>query len=296
MKNVFIDFEKWGDSQASVCEVAMIKYDGKDKVDELCSLINPQCDANIWARKNLTSRISASELANAPTITELWDKMVGFVKDCILVCHNVSADINYIYNIEKTYDLPHLYENGYIDTKEIGENVYHKGDLQELINETTGLIRNKVHNAKDDAEMCAELFFAMQKKINIMQWLHTETYVSYSDCKKENTNRFSPTKNEDLIFNDEVLTDNFSFEGKKFCISGLENEAKKKELEAIITAIGGKKGGVTKGLNYIITNDNGKLGPKKGKQAVLFQQEEQTGLIALHESAVRNWIKRNNIQ
>lgn len=184
---VAIDFEKWNDTQTSVCEVGMVKYiDGK-KVDCFHSLIKPisGLTPNLWAKLNL-KHITVQALLESPTFAELFEKMKAFIGDYVLVCHNVSADINYIYNCEVETGLRGLYCQGYIDTKEVTKGISLEKAYKEYLSED--LVDH--HQAMYDAENLASLFVAIQDHIDVSGYIHT----NYVPSKEKGGKKSEPSK------------------------------------------------------------------------------------------------------
>lgn len=110
MDFVAIDLEKLDDSQLSVCEVGMVKYQNGKLVDEFHSYIKPaeSMKRNLFGRKDL-KHITDEMLLSAPTFSEIYSKMKEFANGALFVCHNKGADLNYLYYNEKAYGLSGLY-------------------------------------------------------------------------------------------------------------------------------------------------------------------------------------------
>ena len=96
MDFVAIDFEKLDDSQLSICEVGMVKFQNGTFVDEFHSYIRPteSMSRNIFGRTTL-KRITDDMLLSAPTFSEIYNQMKEFTNGALLVCHKKGADLNY---------------------------------------------------------------------------------------------------------------------------------------------------------------------------------------------------------
>ncbi|MFP2995037.1 exonuclease domain-containing protein [Spongiivirga sp. MCCC 1A20706] len=91
-----VDIETTGNTLKGnkITEIAMFKHDGNTIVDEYTTLVNPQCDIPMFIT-GLTG-IDNTMVANAPTFSEIANKVVAFSRDCIFVAHSVHFDFNVI--------------------------------------------------------------------------------------------------------------------------------------------------------------------------------------------------------
>lgn len=286
---VAIDFEKWNDTQTSVCEVGMVKYiDGK-KVDCFHSLIKPisGLTPNLWAKLNL-KHITVQALLESPTFAELFEKMKAFIGDSVLVCHNVSADINYIYNCEVETGLRGLYCQGYIDTKEVTKGISLEKAYKEYLSED--LVDH--HQAMYDAENLASLFVAIQDHIDVSGYIHT----NYVPSKEKGGKKSEPSKHisrscsgnvptDDLVFFQGEITPSF-FKGKNVLVS-CGSESKKNDCKKMIEQFGGKPVGKdNKKIDVLI------VGNVTGKTKHHIAEEKQaikdSNFYVIHVDAVLN--------
>lgn len=74
-----------------ITEIAAIRFDGENILDEFHTLINPQRNIPSWITR-LTG-ITNEMVQNAPTISEIIPDFINFVKDDIIVAHNSSFDM-----------------------------------------------------------------------------------------------------------------------------------------------------------------------------------------------------------
>lgn len=285
---VAIDFEKWSNAQASVCEVGMVKFvDGK-KADCFYSLINPigGLKPNYWT-KNKLKHITVQALQESATFEELFEKIKAFIGDFVLVCHNVSADINYIYNCEKETGLNGLYHCGYIDTYEVTgmglEESYTKYLGEDLVDH---------HQAMFDAENLASLFMAIQNTEDVSSFIHLEPYVpssgkgggkTSSTSYKEGSSGGGNVSTKDLIFYQGELTPSF-FKGKNVLVS-CGSEHKKNDCIKKIEQFGGKSVSKSnKDINVLIAGDV--TGRTKHKIAIDRQEEGDPNFYVIHADDV----------
>ena len=93
---VVIDLETTGldPEYESIIEIAAMRVNGNAVVDSLSSLINPgyEIDEFITDLTGITNEM----LASAPPIEDYLPEFLEFIKDSVLVGHNVNFDINFI--------------------------------------------------------------------------------------------------------------------------------------------------------------------------------------------------------
>lgn len=256
-----IDFEKLNDQQSSVCEVAMVKYRDGQEIDTFHSLIYPigGIHRNIGGHK--LKHISDADLEQAPTFANLFSAMQAFIGNDLLVCHQVGADINYIYYCEKAIGCNNLYSNGYADTKAIAQSFLGKAALTECLEAIHAPILASDHMALPDARNCATLFQYLSTHYNIEKFIHSETYIPEKERPK--SGKFTNKPTQDLPFSDDII-DNYSFTGKSVVISGDFTE--RPFVEKKILELGAsRKSGITSKTDAFIVTDN--AGPKKIDQA-----------------------------
>lgn len=112
---VVVDIETTGfdPTYNKIIEIGAIKVDNYNVIDSFSSLINPGTPIDSFISE-LTG-ITNNQLSDAPHLESILPSFDDFVKDSIIVGHNVSFDINFIYdNYEKYLHKP--FSNDYIDT------------------------------------------------------------------------------------------------------------------------------------------------------------------------------------
>lgn len=112
---VVIDIETTGydPSFNKIIEMAALKVENDTIIDSFSSLVNPEKPIDPFIT-TLTG-ISNELLLTAPSIESVLGSFDTFVSDSIIVGHNVSFDINFIYdNYERILNKP--FSNDYCDT------------------------------------------------------------------------------------------------------------------------------------------------------------------------------------
>ncbi len=112
MQFVIVDIETTGGSPkaSKITEIAIIKHDGEQVIDELITLINPEIPIPEFIVKltGITDRM----VENAPKFYEVAKQIIEFTDGCIFVAHNVGFDYNIIRHEFRSlgYDFrrPHL--------------------------------------------------------------------------------------------------------------------------------------------------------------------------------------------
>ncbi len=219
MDFVAIDFEKLDDSQLSICEVGMVKYQDGKFVGEFHSYIKPaeSLNRNLFGMENL-KHITDEMLQSAPTFPEIYNQMKEFSDGNILVCHNKGADLNYLYYNEKEYGLSGLYTE-FIDTSDIC-----KRSLEEAYQKLFGKQMEKHHSALDDAKHAAEILLALSEQSDITAFVKNN-YIPEKEKPKSDNTKYKTVSSEELVNEDDMLSD-YDFFGKICVISGCSDGIK----------------------------------------------------------------------
>lgn len=96
MRYAIIDVETTGGrpKESKITEIAIFIHDGKELVDRLCTLINPEMEIPEFIVR-LTG-ISDAMVANAPKFFEVAKQIVEITEGCVFVAHNVGFDYSMI--------------------------------------------------------------------------------------------------------------------------------------------------------------------------------------------------------
>lgn len=265
MDFVAIDLEKLDDSQLSICEVGMVKYQNGKIVDEFHSYIKPaeSMNRNMFGKTTL-KHITDEMLLSAPTFSEIYNQMKVFTNGTILICHNKGADLNYLYYNEKAYGLSGLYTE-FIDTSDIC-----KLSLKEAYQKIFDKPMENHHSALDDARHTAEIFLALSEQSDVTKFVKSN-YIPEKEKPKSDNVKYSTVSAEDLADENELLLD-FDFVGKTCVISGGTDE-NKNSLKSGLQEIGAKVTGSISGKTDVFIKGED-VGPTK-KEKVKFQKEKR---------------------
>lgn len=254
---IVIDIETTGLSPEynDIIEIAGIKYNGEQIVDNFSSLIQPPKQDGIYVDSYIESLtgITNSMLATAPSASDILPKFYEFLGDSILVGHNVNFDINFLYDNFERIDGRFL-RNNYIDTMRISrklhpEDNHHK--LRDLVKKYN-IKQNEAHRAYSDCITTTSIFRALQNEI-------CDIYGSlenYLDSIKESYRK----RNLDVS---SITTDNIDFDTSHplydtLCVfTGTLERMIRKDAMQIVVDLGGKvANSVNKQTNYLILGNN----------------------------------------
>ena len=158
----FLDIETTGTSPNfnRIIEIGIIKSNGTEIIDTFNTLVNPGVGLPPVI-KEITG-ISASDLENAPTFYEISEKLREFLKDSILVAHNVRFDYGFLKNefkrMDISFQMKHFCSIKLARTLFPGLSYY---NLDSIIEKFNISCENR-HRAFDDAKV----IFDFYKKIN----------------------------------------------------------------------------------------------------------------------------------
>ena len=286
MEFVAIDFEKLNDSQLSVCEVGLVVFrDGKEVEPPFHSYINPcgGLERNVWAKGHL-SHISDDMLLKAPTYVELFPKLQQIIQDKILVVHLKGADLNYIYHLEKEFNLPKLYSK-WADTNEIAHCLSKREGLSELYQKLFEIPFLDHHKALEDARACGRIFERLSTENDVSRFVHDEEYLP-SEIKHNGdgtTTRHTQfgtatVAPDGLVFNHDKISDASFFSGKTVALSGM-SVINNNRIKSILKELGAKCTSDPSSKTNVFIVDKDRVGPSKRVKAIGFQQTTELLVI-----------------
>lgn len=161
----------------NILEISSLKVRNKKIVGEFSELINPHEPIPYFIR-NLTG-ITDEMVYNAPDLEEVLIKFKDFLKQDIIVGHNVNFDVNFLYdNFMNVFNEP--LKNSFVDTLRISRKLlpeleHHK--LDNLIDYYSIKTRDK-HRALNDCILTNEVYIDMCKTVY-------EKYDNWDNFKKK---------------------------------------------------------------------------------------------------------------
>lgn len=213
---------------------------------------------------NLTG-ITNEMLETAPDVKLVLPKFIDFIKDDILIGHNVNFDINFLYDSLED-NLQHIFNNDFIDLMRISRKLYpeFKNHKLKTVAKNLKVNTNKNHRALRDCSITLECF-------NIATCHIENNNINLKELFSKSSIDLRTIQSKEIIFNEEhILFDkNCTFTGK------LE-KMDRKDAAQIVVDLGGKcLNSVTKQSNFLILgNFDYNATIKDGKSSKLKRAEQ----------------------
>ena len=269
---VIVDLETTGLSPEwnSIIEIGAIKVEKGEVSEVFQQLVNPgfEIDDYIQSLTGITNEMLSSQ----PTIRDVLKDFDIFVKNGIIVGHNVNFDINFLYDDYIRY-LNKPFSNGFIDTMRIARKVLPELEHHRLIDIVFyfGIQDGSFHRALAD---CKYTYLCYQALSEIVLQKY-ENYNNFLALFKKN-NYYERIDLKKLACTNECVdTDNPLF-GKVCVFTGMLQQFSRQEAAQIVVNLGGTCGNtVTKKTNYLIMGNNDYCATiKDGKSAKQKKAEE----------------------
>ncbi len=169
-KYTFVDVEIPNLYNDCICAISMIVIEDGQEVVRVTEYINPK---TFFSPNNIRiHHIRREDVKNARTLGEFWkDYGQYFEKPYIIGAHNVMSDVSVLNkDLARFHTEIHAVES--IDTMDIVENFYYKGDFKtgdlKLCNIATKLgIELDHHNPESDVNACYEIVRYMHDKMDM---------------------------------------------------------------------------------------------------------------------------------
>ena len=172
---VVIDIETTGLSpnNCEIIELSAIKVENNEIADTFSSLVKPTTPIPEFIQE-LTG-ITNEMVSTAPAISEILPKYLSFLGESILVGHNVTFDIDFLYHDCKEY-LSCGLSNDYVDTLRISKKLIKSIDNHKLgtLAAHFSIPQETAHRALDDCRTTNEIF----KQLSILNTQTEQSFVS----------------------------------------------------------------------------------------------------------------------
>ena len=159
-----LDIEATGGKKGEedIIEVAIYRYDGKNVVDQVISLVSPGREIDAYVQK--LTQITTKMVRTAPKFYELAKRIIEITDGAILVGHNVDFDYRMLKQEFKKLGYPYYRET--IDTVPLSEKYFPGADSYSLgkLSKQLGIPVSDRHRAAGDARATLELFKLLQAK------------------------------------------------------------------------------------------------------------------------------------
>jgi len=188
---VYVDIETNGGSgqRGRIIEIAAIKVQDGEIIDEFTSLVNPGSDIPHWIT-NLTGIVN-NDLVSAPYFEEIAEQLAAFLEGSLFVAHNVLFDYSFIKRQLK--ELGYEFTPKLFCTVRLSRSLYKvKGHSLQKIIERHGIKVSARHRAYDDA-------LALHKFVQIAIKEHGEEAVRENIKHQTKTRSLPPNVDHEVV-------------------------------------------------------------------------------------------------
>lgn len=159
-----LDIEATGGKKGEedIIEVAIYRYDGRQVVDQLISLVCPERKIDDYVQK--LTQITPKMVKTAPKFHELAKRIIEITDGAVLVGHNVEFDYRMLKQEFKK--LGYTYYRETIDTVPLSEKAFPEANSYSLgkLSKELGIPVSDRHRAAGDARATLELFKLLLEK------------------------------------------------------------------------------------------------------------------------------------
>lgn len=152
-----IDLETTGGNHNSekIIEIGIVLHDGKHKIGEYTTLINPEKEISAFI--STFTGITNSMVKNAPKFADVADTILELLEGKIIVAHNARFDYNFIKSEFRRLNIPFTKKN--MCTVQLSRKIFptHKSHSLGNICKDLGIVVDNRHRAFGDAAATALL-------------------------------------------------------------------------------------------------------------------------------------------
>ncbi len=244
-----LDLETTGFSSQydDIIEFGILKVKNKEIIDSFSSLV--RCESPLDPHITRITGITNDMLENAPALEDVLPEVLDFIGDDIIVGHNISFDIRFIY--DKVFEILNKpFSNNYVCTMRFFKKLHpllqhHRlSDMTEFYN----ILNLNAHRALSDCQATFKSYLQ----------IYDEVVETFGDASLPTSQRKIKTYVEqpasDIFVDVDSLNchDNI-FEGKQCVFTGTLSFASRSDASSIVSQLGGVvKDSVTKQTNYLI--------------------------------------------
>ena len=160
-----LDLETTGLSAKTekITEIGIMKVKNGEVLEEFCEFVNPE--KPIPQRVQEITNITDDMVKDAPTIEEIFPKVLEFIKGTVLVAHNATFDIGFLKTVAK--DLGYEFDYTYVDTLPLARKLYPELKKHKLgkIAEYLKIKVEVAHRALDDVDTTVKVLREMMKTL-----------------------------------------------------------------------------------------------------------------------------------
>ena len=190
-----LDLETTGFSAVTerITEIGIMKVVDGEVVDKFSEFVNPE--KHIPEQVTQVTNITDEMVKDAPTIKEIFPKMLEFIKGSVLVAHNAGFDIGFLK--QNAQRLGYEFDYTYIDTLAMARALFPNFKKYKLgkIADNLGIKVEVAHRALDDVDTTVKVLKVMMEEIKKRGAKKVEDidYVSVDEqAKKEEYKKLKP--------------------------------------------------------------------------------------------------------
>lgn len=252
---VIIDIETTGLSPLwdKIIEVSALKCHDGTIISVFSSLINihSPLDEFISALTGITDNM----LRDAPELNTVLSEFISFIGNSVLVGHNVSFDINFLYDSILENKNEYL-SNDYIDTMRISRKLHPDQSHHRLIDlcNTYKVDNTGAHRSLNDCIMTQKIYELMKEEI-LSNYDSFDSFASLFIRKRKHP-QYHLTAKDISCTVDSIDTESPVY-GKVFVFTGALEQMLRKDAMQIVVNLGGINGdNVTSKTNYLVLGNN----------------------------------------
>ncbi len=261
---VVIDIETTGLTPLydEIIEFAAIKIKNNSIIDSYSTLVKPSQPISSFIT-SLTG-ITNEMLENAPKLENIMNNIISFIADSTIIGHNVSFDINFLYDNLFELSAKKL-TNNYMDTLYLARKIIPNMDNHRLstLKEYFNISTENSHRAYDDAYACYITYESLRK-------LAKENNISIS---KSNYNS-KKLSSKDIVPSIDNYDENNIFFGKNICFTGTLKITRKEAMQIIANLGGIPVDGVNKKTDFLVVGLQDYAKVRDGKSNKQLKAEE----------------------
>jgi len=146
-----------------ITEVGIMKIKNGEVIDSFETFVNPEKPIPYEVVE--VTKITDDMVKDAPTIKEVFPKIIEFIGDAVLVAHNADFDIGFLKHNASI--LGYKFDYTYIDTLRLAKDLFpeYKKYKLGIIAENLGIKVEVAHRALDDVNTTVQVFNVMMKML-----------------------------------------------------------------------------------------------------------------------------------
>lgn len=246
---VVIDIETTGlDVQyCDIIEIAAINIKNSFVINSFNSLVKPDCFCGIDDYITELTGITDEMLYNAPSLYEVIPQFNNFIGSNILLGHNISFDINFLYDaFVDVLDIP--LNNDFIDTMRFSRKLFRDSKHHRLCDTAMicGVEYIGAHRALNDCNITFSCFDKMRSLI-------LNNYSSFADFQELFNSGRKKIDCSAITATVEEFDEEHPFCNKTVVFTGALSGATRKEAMQKIVNVGGLiSDNITKSTNFLV--------------------------------------------